>query len=170
LTSEPVVLGRISGLFGVRGWVKVFSYTEPREAVLKYEGLLLGRNGSWQPTRVAEGQRHGKSVIARLEGVEDRDEAAKLIGAEIGVMRDDLPEPDDGQYYWSDLEGSVVIDRGGRTLGKLVSMLETGAHDVMIVKNEPQDEQERLIPFVMGDIVIDVDLVERRIHVDWEWD
>jgi 16S rRNA processing protein RimM len=166
LASEPLVLGRISGLFGVRGWVRVFSYTEPREAVLQYKRLLIGRNGSWQATLVAEGQRHGKSVIARFDGVDDRDQAAALIGAELGVARDALPEPEDGQYYWSDLIGMTVVHSDGTELGTIDSMLETGAHDVMVVVGET----ERLIPFAMNEVVINVDLQEKRVDVDWEWD
>lgn len=160
------MLGRISGLFGVRGWVKVFSYTDPREAVLNYEGLLLGRKGTWQATKVAEGQRHGKSVIARLEGIDDRAQAATLIGADIGVPRDSLPAAGDGQYYWSDLAGLRVIACDGTDLGRIDYMLETGAHDVMVVKGE----QERLIPFVQDAVVLSVDLVGKVVNVDWEWD
>ena len=166
MASSPVVLGRISGLFGVRGWVKVFSYTEPREAVLNYKGLLLGRDGEWQSAKVAEGQRHGKSVILRLEGIDDRDQAAALIGADIGAERQDLPKPEDGHYYWADLVGMSVIHRDGTELGKVRDLLETGAHDVMVVEGE----QEILIPFVLNEFVLGVDLVSRRIDVDWEWD
>lgn len=144
----------------------MFSYTEPREAVLQYKGLLLGRNGSWQATVVAEGQRHGKSVIARIEGVDDRDQAAALIGAEIGVNRETLPEPEEGQYYWSDLIGMKVVHYDGTELGTIQSMLETGAHDVMVVKGET----ERLIPFAMNEVVSNVDLEAGRVDVDWEWD
>jgi 16S rRNA processing protein RimM len=166
LVTEPVVLGRVSGLFGVRGWVRVFSYTEPREAVLQYKGLLLGRDGQWQSMKLAEGQRHGKSVILRLEGCDDRDQAATLIGTEIGVSRDELPKAEEGHYYWSDLVGLTVIHRDGTELGSIKEILETGAHDVMVVDGET----ERLIPFVMNEIVIDVDLDKGQVNVDWEWD
>jgi len=146
--------------------VKVFSYTEPREAFLQYKGLLLGRNGDWQSVKVAEGQRHGKSVILRLEGFDDRDQAAGLIGTEIGADRSELPEPEDGHYYWSDLTGLRVVHRDGTELGKIKEMLETGAHDVMVVEGD----QERLIPFVIDEVVLNVDLTEKVINVDWEWD
>lgn len=146
--------------------MKVFSYTEPREAVLKYKGLLLGRNGDWQSIKVAEGQRHGKTVILRLEGVDDREQAAALIGTEIGAMRSELPEPEDGHYYWLDLIGLKVVHRDGTELGTIKDMLETGANDVMVVEGE----QERLIPFIKGRVVINVDLQEKRVDVDWEWD
>ena len=160
------MLGRISGLFGVRGWVKVFSYTEPREALLEYESWLLGHKGEWQSAKVAEGQRHGKTVVVRIDGFEDRDQAATLIGTEIGVPRDELPKTEDGHYYWSDLEGLRVVRSDGSELGKLAYLLETGAHDVMVIKGE----EERLVPFVIDEIVIDVDLAAGVITVDWEWD
>jgi len=166
VASEPVVLGRIAGLFGVRGWVKVFSYTEPREAVLQYKGLLLGENGTWRSADIVEGQRHGKSVIARLAGIDDREQAAALVGAEIGVSRDALPVPEDGQYYWLDLIGLNVVHRDGTSLGTIEEMLETGTHDVMVLTGERQ----RLIPFVKDEVVISVDLSEKLVTVDWEWD
>ena len=146
----------------------MFSYTEPREAVLQYKGLLVGRKGVWQSAEVAEGQRHGKSVILRLKGCNDRDQAAALIGAEIGADRSELPEIEDGHYYWSDLIGLKVVHRDGTEFGTIKEMLETGAHDVMVV----QGERERLIPFVKDRYVIGVDLDEKQVNVDWDsdWD
>jgi 16S rRNA processing protein RimM len=161
-----VILGRISGLFGVKGWVKVYSYTEPREAVLDYDRWLLSGKNGWQEATVAEGQRHGKTVIVRINGYDDRDKAAGLIGTEIGVPREELPETDSDHYYWSDLEGLSVVHRDGTELGKVDYLLETGANDVMVVKGET----ERLIPFVMGKVVLGVDLTKGEIRVDWEWD
>jgi len=161
-----VILGRISGLFGVRGWVKVYSYTDPREAVLDYDRWLLNQKNGWQEATVAEGQRHGKTVIVRIEGYDDRDQANGLIGTEIGIPRDEMPETDADHYYWSDLEGFSVVHRDGTELGKVNYLLETGANDVMVVKGET----ERLIPFVMDKVVLGVDLAKGEIRVDWEWD
>ncbi len=166
VTTQPVVLGRISGLFGVRGWVKVYSYTDPREAVLNYDRWLLSVKDGWQEATFAEGQRHGKTVIVHIDGYDDRDQAARLIGTEIGIPREELPEAGGDQFYWSDLEGLRVMHHDGTELGKVDHMLETGAHDVMVVKGE----QERLIPFVMNKVIINVDFDEGRIDVDWEWD
>ena len=166
MTTQPVVLGRISGLFGVRGWVKVYSYTEPREAVLDYKRWLLSRKDGWQEATVAEGQRHGKTIIARIDGYVDRDQAAALIGTDIAVPRDELPETEKGEFYWSDLEGLTVVHRDGTELGKVAHLLETGANDVMVVRGE----KERLVPFVMNKVVLGVDLDEGVIEVDWEWD
>ena len=153
-------------MFGVRGWVKIYSYTDPREAILKYECWLLGHENDWQSTEVAEGQRHGKTVVARIHEFDDRDRATMLIGKEIAVPRDALPEAEDGHYYWQDLEGLAVMRRDGSTLGTVAYLLETGAHDVMVVKGDV----ERLIPFVIADVVVDVDLAKGVITVDWEWD
>ena len=166
MTSEPVVLGRITGPFGVQGWVKVFSYTEPREAVLEYGKWLLSGPDEWKQATVAEGKRHGKTIIARLDGCEDRDQAATLAGTEIAVLRDELPQAGEGHYYWSDLEGLQVLRKDGTDIGKLEYLIETGANDVMVVNGE----QERLIPFVMDKVVLGVDLARGVITVDWDWD
>lgn len=144
----------------------MFSYTDPREAILDYESWLLGQEGAWRPAKVAEGQRHGKTVVARIDGFDDRDQAATLIGAEIGVPREALPEAEAGHYYWSDLEGLRVVRSDGSELGVLAYLLETGAHDVMVVKGE----KEHLLPFVKDKVVLDVDLEKGVITVDWDWD
>ena len=163
---QPVILGRVVGLFGVRGWVKVHSYTEPREALLEYRGWLLGRDGDWQPVEVAEGRQHGKGIVVRLQGIEDRDAAAELLGSDIGIDRDALPEAEDGRYYWADLEGLTVVHRDGTELGKVAYLMATGANDVLVVDGPV----ERLIPFVPETVILDVDLAAGVIRVDWEWD
>jgi len=161
-----VVLGRVSGLYGVKGWVRVHSYTEPRDAILAYANWTMLRGGSRLPVRLAEGKRHGKSIVARLAGVDDRDEAAAYVGDDIGVARECLPEPAVGQYYWADLEGLEVVHIDGRLLGRVAYLLATGAHDVLVVRGN----QEVLIPYVWEDVIQDVDLAAGVIKVDWEWD
>ena len=163
---QPVVLGRIVGLFGVRGWVKVHSYTEPREAVLDYPDWLLGREGDWQRFGLLEGRQHGKGIVVRLKGIEDRDDAAALLGSDIGVDRDALPEAEEGHYYWADLEGLTVVRKDGTELGKVAYLMATGANDVLVVDGPV----ERLIPFVPGTVIRDVDLAGGVSRVDWEWD
>ncbi|MDJ0761289.1 MAG: ribosome maturation factor RimM [Woeseiaceae bacterium] len=161
-----VSLGRIVGLFGVRGWVKIFSYTDPREAILEYKSWQLRQGSKTTPVQLSEGKRHGKSVIARFEGVEDRDAAAGYLEAEISVPRSELPETDDGSFYWTDLEGLSVVRQDGESIGQVERILETGANDVLVVKGDI----ERLIPFVMNEFIVDVDLDNGVITVDWEWD
>lgn len=165
-SAEPMLLGRISGVFGVDGWVKLFSYTEPREAILKYRDCLLQQGGAWNKARWKTGRRQGKTVVASLEGIDDRDKAEALIGTNIGIWREDLPATAENEYYWADLEGLSVVNKDETELGVVAYLLATGANDVMVV----QGDQEILIPFITGRYVIDVDRAAGVIHVDWEWE
>jgi 16S rRNA processing protein RimM len=169
--ADRVVIGRISGLHGIHGWVKLFSHTAPRENLLAYEDVELGREDStggrrWSPAKLLEGRRQGKTLVARIGGIEDRDAAAAWVGADIAVARAALPPAAVGEYYWVDLIGLAVENTEGESFGTVDSLIETGAHDVLVVKGE----RERLIPFAVGPIVKDVDLKQGRIRVDWDAD
>ncbi len=167
MPEAPVILGKITGFYGVRGWVKVYSHTEPRANIVNYSPWLIRRPGQdWQPLVVKAGKAHGKGVIAQLQGIEDRDQARPLLGAEIAVRREQLPAPGPGEYYWADLVGLQVSNREGISLGLVASMMETGANDVLVVEGERQ----RLIPFIQPDVVVDVDLQTGTIQVDWDPD
>ncbi len=157
-----VPLGYVAGVHGVRGWVKIHSWTEPREAILEYQPWLL--EGEDAPVRYRAGKRHGKAVIVALPGVDDCDQARRLVGREIAVRREQLPEPARGHYYWSDLVGLEVVTLGGQRLGRVERLLETGANDVLVVRGE----RERLIPFVPGAQVRRVDLEAGVVEVDWD--
>lgn len=162
-----MVLGQVNGLFGIRGWVKVFSHTEPRENILDYGPWLLRTpDGRVREFRVLEGRRQGKGLVARLEGIEDRDAAAAWMGAEISIPRSRLPEPDEGEYYWTDLIGLEVETVDGVVLGTVAYLFRTGANDVLVVDGA----RERLIPFLQGDVIREVDLEGGRIRVDWDPD
>jgi 16S rRNA processing protein RimM len=167
---EPIILGRVSGLYGVRGWVRIISYTEPVEALLGYRDWFLRVQGGWAAKTLAEGRKHGKAVVARFADIEDRDGAAELVGADIGVARENMPALESGEYYWADLEGLQVRHRDGRVLGRVERMLATGANDVMIVRAEGEKQREILIPFVPDLYVLGVDVAGGVIDVDWEWD
>jgi len=160
--AKRVVLGRIAGVYGVRGWVKVFSETEPREGILGYSPWLVGDSPA--PRAVQEGRRHGKGVVARIEGCDDRDQAAALVDQEIAVTRDRLPPPRSDEFYWTDLEGLEVWNREGIRLGVVDHLFSTGANDVLVVSGEP----ERLLPFAWDDVIRSVDFDQRRIEVDWD--
>jgi len=155
-----IVLGRIAGLYGVRGWVRVFSETEPRENILRYSPWLL--DGAAHV--VAEGRTHGKGLVVRLQGCDDRDQAAELIGRDIRVRRDQLPPARPDEFYWADLEGLQVQTVAGDQLGRVSHLFDTGANDVLVVKGD----RERLLPFVWDDIVKDVDFASGTITVDWD--
>ena len=166
-TRNLVVLGRVSGLFGVKGWLKIHSHTSRRESIFRYPNWQIQRDGQWQPVDVAEGRPHGKTLIARFAGIGDRDAAASLVGADIAVDRNELPETGEGEYYWSDLEGLRVERQDGQPVGTVAYLLETGANDVLVVSD---GESETLVPFVTGQVIKGVDLAAGVITVDWEWD
>lgn len=160
---KRVVLGRISGLFGVRGWVKVHSDTAPRSNILTYPEWFLEGTGGWRACKVEEGHPQGKGIVAKLEGYDDRDQAAELVGLEIAVDRAQLPDAGPGEYYWADLVGLRVVNRAGVELGVVDSLFATGSNDVLVVKGARQ----RLIPFTEH-AVVEIDLDEGRLLVDWD--
>lgn len=160
-----IILGRISGVFGVKGWLKVFSETAPRDNILGYPVWQVRRRDGWRDYRLLEGQPHGKGIIARLAGVDDRDQAAELTRCAVAVGRDELPPAPVDEYYWADLEGLAVVNLDGVGLGRVDHLFETGANDVMALKGE----RDRLLPFI-AEVVREVDLEAGRIEVDWDPD
>ena len=165
--SDLLNAGNISGVFGVKGLIKVFSFTDPRENILRYAPWILKKNGLSQEVRVLNGQRHGNTVIAELEGVTDRDAAAALMGWEIFISKQQLPKTGADEYYWNDLIGLNVETASGVKLGAVDHLLETGANDVLVVMD---GETERLIPFLQQQTVLSIDLAARLIIVDWDPD
>jgi len=166
--SRMVLLGRVSGLFGVKGWIKVYSDTEPRDNILNYSPWYLRRQGEWQPFEVVAGQQHGKGIVAQLANCPDRDTAAELIGSDIAVPREQLPAPDEEEYYWSDLRGLKVITLQGVDLGQVSNLMETGANDVLVVREAGEQGRERLIPFIRQQVIREVDLERGVLIVDWD--
>ncbi len=165
-TDSPIYMGRVSGLFGVRGWVKLFSETSPRENILKYSHWTLRSSEGERVFRVKQGKRQGKNIIALLEGVIDRSAAEALLGAEIYIDPEQLEDLQQGEYYWSDLMGCKVVNQQQELLGEVDHLMETGANDVMVVKRHGK---EQLIPFV-APWIVDVDIENQLIVVDWEAD
>lgn len=161
--GSRVVVGRVAGIFGVKGWVRVFSYTDPPGNILEYGPWLVGPDQG-RRFRLTEGAVHGKGIIAHLEGVDDRDAARALIGASIAVSREALGEAGDGSFFWSDLVGLKVVNEQGEDLGVVTDLLETGANDVLVLKGE----RRRLVPFVNGTVVKSVDLAGGVVTVDWD--
>ncbi len=158
-----VILGRISGLFGVRGWVKVYSHTSPRTNILEYKTWYLSRADGWEAVRLRAGKAHGKGIVAHLEGYDDRDLAAELLQTDIAVPREQLPQSGTESFYWTDLEGLRVETTDGVDLGAVDHLFETGSNDVMVVKGE----RERLIPFI-DQVIVAVDLDAGVITADWD--
>lgn len=165
--SDFISVGEIVGVFGVKGWVKVFSLTDPRENILSYSPWILKKGGEVRGVKLVSGKRQGKSVVAHFDGISDRNDAELLCGWKILINKSQLPETEDGVYYWADLIGLSVETEQGVSLGKVDSLLETGANDVLIVKD---DGQERLIPFIHKQVIKSVDFGGRQIIVDWDPD
>lgn len=168
-TSEEFIpVGKISGAFGVKGWVKVYSFTEPRANILEYSPLFLSRQGEWIEIKVSGGHLQGKGLVMGIANVTDRDQVQPLIGAELAIKKDQLEPTEEDEFYWADLMGLSVENLDGDLLGQVDHLLETGANDVLVVK--AKEGTERLIPFVMDEIVKLVDLDNKLIRVDWDKD
>lgn len=160
-----VTLGRISGAYGIQGWVKVHSETGPRDNIVRYSPWYLEWHGQRATRAVSAGRLQGKTVVAKLVDCDDRAAAERLIGADIRVRREQLPELSrPGEFYWTDLIGLAVETADGVSLGRIARLFETGANDVIIVAGE----RERLIPYVWGQVVLEVDLDQAVMRVDWD--
>lgn len=164
--QELLDVGKISGVFGIKGWVKVYSYTDPREGISNYSPWQVKLKGQWREFEVEASKPQGKTIIAKLKGIDDPDQALLLSGADVAVHPDQLEALDKDEYYWHQLEGLHVMNTEGVDLGIVSHMLATGANDVMVVKGD----RERLIPFTLDHAVEKVDLTAGVITVDWDPD
>jgi 16S rRNA processing protein RimM len=163
--QQYIVVGEVSGVFGLKGWIKVYSFTEPRENILNYSPWVLRKGSDLKTIAVLDGGLQGKAVVACLLGISDRDMAASLSGYEIVIDASLLPKAEAGEYYWRDLIGLNVETEQGTALGVVDYLLETGANDVLVVK---EGEKERLIPFLQGQFVKHIDLESGMMIVDWD--
>ncbi|MCK5898458.1 MAG: ribosome maturation factor RimM [Methylococcales bacterium] len=161
-----ITLGKISGVFGVQGALKIFSFTHPNENILNYPTWILEKDDKQTEVIVVRGKRQGKAIVARLKNISDRDEALTLVGSEIKIHKSSLPATEKDEYYWHDLIGLNVETLEGIVLGKVDSILETGANDVLIVKGE----KECLIPFLQPQVIVNINLQTGLMRVDWDSD
>ena len=161
---DAVVLGKVVGLYGIKGWLKVFSHTRPREQLIQYNPLYLHYQGQWRSCVVESARQQGKNLLVKLGECDDRDQAMAYLHGSIAVDREQLPVLEEGEYYWRDLEGLAVVTVSGQDLGKVDHLFETGANDVLVV----QGERQRLIPLIFDQVVRQVDLRAGRMIVDWD--
>ena len=164
--TRRVTLGQIVGVHGIQGSVKILSYTRPRDNIFSYTQWWLFHDNAWRPYELREGRSQGKGLVADLQGVDDRDAARALMGAEIAVSRDLMPSLPAGEYYWFDLIGLEVRNRDGELLGQVTGLEETGANDVLVVSTATGREQ--LIPYVADYYILAVDLDAGTMTVDWQ--
>jgi len=163
--NKRLVLGTVAGAYGVKGWVKIHSNTAPVENILKYSPWLQNINNHWQMSKTLSSKKHGKGLIAQLEGITDRDQAESLKGTEIAIHRDQLPTPEQGDFYWADLIGLAVVTTDAVKLGTVKNLMETGSNDVFVITG---DDKDRLVPYIWQDIVKEIDLDSGIITVDWD--
>ena len=164
-----VIMGRIVAPYGILGWLKIQPDTETLDSLFDYPDWWLGRGSQWQKYAVEAAKVHGNTLLVKLDGVADRDAAFKLRGMQVSVPREQLPPPEANEYYWSDLIGLQVTNEQQVALGEVVDVFETGANDVLVVKQQltGQAPHERLIPFI-AQVVLDVDLQAKTMRVDWD--
>jgi len=170
LAEQQLRLGEISGLHGVSGWVKVFSDTQPRENIFSYSPWQVYSGDSVLQMEIVHWRKQGKTLVAKLKGVDDREKARELLGATVAVDQSQLPSLSDDEFYWHQLVGmKVVTDFSGEVteMGRVAELMETGSNDVLVVRS---DEKEHLVPWVMNEFVSKVALEEQTIYVHWDPD
>lgn len=171
--TDFVMVGRLGAPHGIKGWVKLRSLTQPDTAIFDYQPWFIqGASGEWQPFKIMSYQQQGKGYLVQPAGCLDRNQAHTYQGCWIGVADSQLPALDAGEYYWRDLTGLAVWTSQGEWLGVVDHLLETGSNDVLVVKPSEGslDQRERLIPYLRDSVIIQVDLVARKILVDWDVD
>ncbi|KTD15000.1 ribosome maturation factor RimM [Legionella israelensis] len=161
-----IIVGRFGRVHGVKGFITVHSYTDPRDNILSYNNWHMFLNEQWLPVKPLQVKVNNKSILALIEGYERRELASQLTNIEIAVSKDSLPELKPGEYYWYELIGMQVINRDGKELGKITDIMPTGANDVLVVTSE----KRHLIPYLPEQVILEVNKDKRFIKVDWDLD
>ena len=166
--EQPLVLGRISGVFGVRGWLKISSYTRPKGNIFSYSPLLLKVGKDWQEIEIEDSQQRGDRLLLKIKGIDSPEEGRPYIHCDLAVTRQQLPPLGEAEYYWDDLIGLQVFNQDEVYLGRVKNIVETGANDVLVISGKDAGKGRILIPLIMDMYVKKVDLVAKTIHVDWQ--
>ena len=169
--GKEVTLGKVGAVYGIKGWLKVHSFTDEQEAILDYFPWSLKLGNNEQTVEITDWRRHNNGLVVKVGGIDDRDLAQKLVGSEIIVNEDALPELPEGEFYWRQLVGMTVVTNKGYDLGIVSDLMETGANDVLVVKanrNDAFGKKERLIPYLFEQVIESVDVENKQICVDWD--
>ena len=167
-----ITLGQIGKPHGLKGWVKIVSFTEHKDSILEYRHLMARIGDRWRKLEMDQARAQGKGLIGHFVGYDCPEVVKELVGAELAVSGGQLPELEPDDYYWHQLQGLTVVTIAGVVLGSVTRLLETGANDVLIVQATQAsiDDRERLIPWLPGTVIVNVDLERKCIKVDWESD
>ncbi len=168
--EHSLIVGRISGVYGVRGWLKIISYTRPKENIFTYSPWLIHVNNAWKEIGVDESQQRGERLLVKMSGIDNPEEARRYIHCDLAVAREQLPPLTEGEFYWHDLIGLEVLNQDEISLGKIRDIAETGANDVLVISGTGDNKVRILIPLVMDIYVKQVDLIAKKMHVDWQID
>ena len=170
--AKPIEMGKFGAVYGIKGWLKVHSYTDDAESIFEYKPLLMESKGQFQEVVITAWKRHSNGFVAKVAGFDVREEAQALVGVALFVDSSHLPVLED-DFYWRDLVGCQVKTDKGYDLGVVTEMMETGSNDVLVVKANPKDafgQKERLIPFIEQQVISNVDITSKLITVNWQPD
>tara|TARA_B100001013_G_scaffold138084_1_gene81328 strand:- start:133 stop:666 length:534 start_codon:yes stop_codon:yes gene_type:complete len=163
----PLIVGRIGGVYGVKGWLKISSFTRPNDNILSYTPWLLEIDGIWQETNLEEFQIRGERLLIKILGIDNPEDASQYVNCDVAIKHEQLPTLNKGEYYWRDLIGLKVLNQDEVELGVVSEIIETGANDVFVVTGNGESETRVLIPYVMDIYVKRIDLITQTIHIDW---
>lgn len=166
-SKSRIIVGCTGGAHGVRGLMKIMSYTRPKKNIFSYSPWMIHVDKTWQQFELEESQHRGSRLLVKLAGVDSPEQARLYMNCDIAITREQLPELNEGEYYWHDLLGLEVINQNQISLGNVSEITETGANDVLVIKST-NNKQSILIPLVMDVYVKQVDLIARQINVDWQ--
>lgn len=169
--EDQITLGKVGAVYGIKGWLKIHSFTDEPEAILDYFPWSLKLGNKIQTVEITDWRKHNKGLIVKVAGIDDRDDAQALVGSEILTSEAALPELSQGDFYWRDLIGMSVVTNKGYDLGVVSDMMETGANDVLVVKanlNDGFSKKERLIPYLFEQVIESVSIENKQICVDWD--
>lgn len=165
-STDWLVVGRFGRTHGIKGFITVHSFTDPRDNILHYTDWHVYLAKQWQPLKIVRLEVNDKSILAQIEGYREREQVASLTNAEIAVSRTQLPTLQPGEYYWHELIGMQVVNQQGQPFGKVIEIMPTGANDVLVVEGE----KRYLIPYLPGQFVKEINASQRIITVDWDMD
>ena len=169
--GKEVILGKVGAVYGIKGWLKIHSFTDDQEAILDYFPWSLKLGNKVQSVEITDWRKHNNGLVVKVAGIDDRDIAQKLVGSEIFVSEDALSDLPEGEFYWRDLIGMAVVTDKGYDLGQVSDIMETGANDVLVVKANLKDgfgKKERLIPYLMDQVILSISAEDKQICVDWD--
>ena len=163
--DKKIYLGKITGVHGIKGWLKIQSFSSPPENILNYPSWIITNKGEEDFYSIEQGRKQNNKIVVKLENIDDRNTAESLINSKIQILRSDLPKLSNENYYWSDLVGLSVLNSEEKVIGKIESLIETGANDVMVIIT--LKDERILIPFVMHEIIKEVSVELNYIKIDW---